>query len=152
MRFLIEDSSALAASDISSSEIMLTVMRSSSDLSGCSPSKNSAREFSMPSHWLYHEASAAVSRSTSAVSSSSLNDSILPDFARLMLPEMSFILRNLGVPNLDESVNASSVRESSVRTLSMSFCGFSLSARSRQTSLHVCSARSSSILSSSSFL
>ena len=152
MRLRIEASSALAASDISSSERMLSEMRRSSAFTGTSPRKYSAIELSIFSHCENQSHSAAVSRSTAAVSSSSRNESILPVSARLSEPEMSFIFLNAGVPNFADSVNASSVFFSSSVITEKSVTGFNFSALSRQPSLTVCSARSSSILSSSSFL
>ena len=109
IRFLIEASSGLAASDISSSEIILSEMRCSSCFIGYSSRKYSDREFSMPSHWLNQSQSIAVSRRISATSSSSRKDSAEPLLHRRSDMEMSFILRNLGVPNFADRLNASLV-------------------------------------------
>ena len=135
IRFLMEESSALAASDISSSEIMLSEMRCSSCFIGYSSRKYSARELSMLSHWLNQSQSIFVSRRMSATSRSSRKDSAEPLLQRLSDMLRSFILRNRGVPNFALSLNASSVFFSSVRISSSSKEGLSFSAFSRQASL-----------------
>ena len=84
----------------------------------------------MLSHWLNQSQSIFVSRRISATSSSSLNDSEEPLLQRLSDMPMSFILRNLGVPNFALSLNASSVFASSARTSSSSKDGFILRALS----------------------